>query len=37
MKEDNTEKLRGDGIGRIVKMYVKVACDDKFVRCSGSK
>ena len=31
------QKLRGEGVGRIVKVYVKVAGDDKFVRCSGSQ
>ena len=30
------QKLRGEGVGRIVKVYVKIAGDDKFVRCSGS-
>ena len=24
-------------VGRIVKVHVKVACDDKFMRCSGSE
>ena len=33
----NVLKLRGEGVGRIVKVYVKIAGDDKFMRCSGSQ
>ena len=31
------EKLRGEVISRIIKMYVKVASNDEFVRCGSSK
>jgi len=31
------EKLRGEVISRIIKMYVKVASNGEFVRCGSSK
>ena len=34
---EKREKLRGEVISRIIKMYVKVASNDEFVRCGSSE
>jgi len=31
------QKLRGEVISRIIKMYVKVASNDEFVRCGSNR
>ena len=35
-RREKGQKLRGEVVSRIIKMDVKVAGDDKFVRCGGS-
>jgi len=34
---ENRQKLRGEVISRIIRMYVKVASNDEFVRCGSSE
>jgi len=34
---EKREKLRSEVISRIIKMYVKVASNDEFVRCGSSE
>ena len=34
---EKIEKLRGEVISRIIKMNVKVASNDEFVRCGSSE
>ena len=34
---EKRKKLRGEVITRIIKMYVKVASNDEFVRCGSSE
>ena len=34
---EKRQKLRGEVISRIIKMYVKVASNDEFVRCGSSE
>ena len=34
---EKREKLRDEVISRIIKMYVKVASNDEFMRCGSSE
>jgi len=34
---EKRQKLRNEVISRIIKMYVKVASNDEFVRCDSSE